>query len=166
MATATHGHASPPVHPGVPVHDYVRLLPELRRRAYATAADDWDSEVTARQVKAAFTVVDVLENIMVSLATYYPPGHFDSTNPRDYISELIASRFRWHRYHHEPDGRGNNGSIVRTLVTASVMRDLERMVDDVVGSLTLDWSGESAFDLEDWRTDWEQNANKGPSPLF
>ena len=156
MATAIGGDASQSVRPGVPIHDYVRLLPELHRRAYAAARDDWDSGITERMVSASFDVIHVLEDIMASLATYYPPGHFDRANPRDYISELIATRFQWHHYHHEPHGRGRDGTIVRTLVVGSVVADVEKMIEDAVGSLTLDWSGESGFDFNEWRADWKR----------
>ncbi len=90
-------------------------------------------------VNAGYSVVEVLEDILVSLATYYPEGHFDAENPRDYFSELIASRFRWHRYHIETAGREHSGTIVGPMVVAAVMTDLEGMTVDVVTSLTLDW---------------------------
>ncbi len=124
--------------PNVAISDYVRTLPELRSRAYAEARSEWNSGVTARIVNASYRVIDVLHEVLVSLAAYYPVGHFDHESPRDYISELIASRFRWHRYRHEPDGRARDGTIVQTLVAGSVLADVEQMVIEMVGSLTLD----------------------------
>ncbi len=155
------------VRPDIPIHDYVRTLPELRRRAYAVARPEWDSGVTARVVNASYAVVDVLQDILASLAAYYPPGHFDRENPRDYISELIAVRFRWHRYRHEPDGHGKNGTIVSTLVAGSVMADVEEMVAQMVGSLTLDWPNERPgdFTFEAWKAQWEEGEYVDPRGL-
>ena len=40
-------------------------------------------------VEATYAVIDVLEDVLASLAAYYPQGHFDTLNPRDYFSEVI-----------------------------------------------------------------------------
>ena len=93
---------------------------------------------------------------MVSLATFYPDGHYDHENPRDYFSELLSTRFRWHGYHMQPDGEGQNGTIVGPMVVSAVIDDLENMVTDMVGSLTLDWSASTDVELERWKADWAQ----------
>jgi hypothetical protein len=153
---------------GVRIHDYVRTLPELRQRAYEQARPEWDTGVTARMVEASYRVIDVLQEVLTFLAAYYPPGHFDRENPKDYISELIATRFRWQRYRHEPDGAGQNGTIVHTLVAGSVMADVGQMIVEMVGSLTLDWAdaGSGDFSFESWKADWEQGAYVDPRGLL
>ena len=113
-------------------------VPALERRGFVLV------------VNATYQVIDVLQDALVKLAGYYPPRHFETDNPKDYFSELISTRFRWHRYHHEPDGHGKNGTIVNTLVAGSTLDDVERMVTDMVTSLTLDWSAPC-----DWRSEWD-----------
>jgi len=49
----------------VPLLDYVRTLPALRRQAYANARPEWDSGVTARMVEATYQVIDVLQEALV-----------------------------------------------------------------------------------------------------
>ncbi len=105
-------------------------------------------------LNAGYSVVEVLEDVVVSLATYYPEGHFDSENPRDYFSELIASRFRWHTYHLETEGKGRSGTLVGPMVVGAVIHDLELMIVDVVTSLTQDWEAAVDTDLERWKGDW------------
>jgi hypothetical protein len=105
-------------------------------------------------ISAGYSVVEVLEDILVSLATYYPEGHFDRENPRDYFSELIASRFRWHRYHIETAGKGLSGTIVGPMVVGAVISDLEEMVVEMVTSLTLDWESAIDVELERWKDNW------------
>jgi hypothetical protein len=141
------------VHPNLPVEQYVMLLPDLRAKAYERARPQWDTGVTATMVQATYDVILVMEDIVASLCTYYPDGHFDVPNPRDYVSELIANRFSWHRYRHEPDGQGKNGTIVHTLVAGSVLSDMERMVEELVASLNLDWSGETDV-YGRWQAEW------------
>ena len=108
------------VQPRIDRWDYVRTLPELKRRAYAAAREEWDSRTTARMVDATNSVIDVMQEILATLASRYPAEHFDVSDPRDYISELLATRFRWHRYRHEPSGHGHNGTILQSLVAGSV----------------------------------------------
>jgi hypothetical protein len=155
-ASAAVGVGATVVGPRIDIWDYVRTLPELKRRAYAVARSEWDSGVTARMLEASYRVIDVMQDILANLAAHYPSGHFDVPNPRDYISELIATRFRWHRYRHEPDGHGKNGTIVHPMVAASVLFDAETMVAEMVGSLTLDWSASTDYDFRAWREEWQR----------
>jgi hypothetical protein len=107
-------------------------------------------------VEASYRVIDVMQDILANLASRCPAGHFDVPDPRDYLSELIATRFRWHRYHLEPDGHGKNGTIVLPLVAASVLADVERMVAELVASLTRDWSATTDYDFRAWKAEWER----------
>jgi hypothetical protein len=153
-ASTAVGVGSAVVRPRIDTWDYVRTLPELKRRAYTAARSEWDSGVTARMVEASYRVIDVMQDILANLAARYPTGHFDVPDPRDYISELIATRFRWHRYHHEPDGHGKNGTIVLPMIASSVLTDAENMVAEMVRSLTLDWSASTDYDFRAWREEW------------
>lgn len=144
----------PPVTPELSLHDYVSTLPALRRRAYKSAQSGFDTGVTVEMLQAGYSIVEVHEDVLVSLANFYPVGHFDAENPRDYFSELIASRFRWHRYHIETEGQGLGGTIVGPMVVAAVLTDLEGMVIDLVTSLTLNWEASTDVALEDWKKDW------------
>src|SRR5207249_4409067 len=111
--------------------------------------------------RGSYDVIDVLEQILVTLVTWYPPGQFAGREPRDYINSVTASRFTWHRAHLEPNGIGTGGTITRTILGGCVMDDLERMVLDVVSSLAdhLD-----DFDFIRWRQDWNAApSSAGPS---
>jgi hypothetical protein len=142
--------------PALPIEQYVITLPELRRRAYEAAQPVWDTGITSKAVEATYAVIDVLEDILESLGGYYPDGHFGSANARDYFSHVIASRFRWHRHVSEPDGHGNNGSIVLTLVAGAVLSDVERMIAQVVHSLTLNWEDGAQKDFTRWESEWSE----------
>jgi hypothetical protein len=112
-------------------------------------------------VNASYQAIDTLSNALIKLAHYYPDGHFDGEDPRDYFSDIIASRFRWHRYHHSTSGIGNSGTIIGPLAAGDVITDVEEMIEDMVCSLTLDWSVRSDPTFERWRSDWRM-----PPPSF
>jgi hypothetical protein len=67
---------------------------------------------------------------------------------------VIAARFRWHRHVAEPEGHGQNGTIVNVLVARAVLSDVERMVAQMVHSLTLEWEDGAQTQFTRWETDW------------
>jgi hypothetical protein len=97
-------------------------------------------------------VSDVLEQILATLASWYPRNHFSDQEPQDYINAIAASRFTWHRAHPEPNGTGTGGTMVGPMVANSVMSDLETMVVDVVSSLSMHLGD---FDYDRWKKEWE-----------
>lgn len=130
---------------------YVCSLPAVLREARGRAQPRWDSGVTAEMNQASYDVVDVLEQILVHLESWYPEDHFGGKSAADYFNELIASRFTWHRAHLEPDGAGSGGTIVGTQTGASVMSDLESMVEDMVCSLM---GMHDDFSFKGWKLEW------------
>jgi hypothetical protein len=139
--------------PEVPSRDglipFVESLPELRRAAYAAARDGWNSGVTLRMVEASYGVIEVLETALLRLARYYPHRHFDVDDPREYFSELIASRFQWHNYRNSTSGTGFSGTIVPTMTSGDVLGD----VDMVFALLPM---CDESFDYEAWRQRWQE----------
>jgi hypothetical protein len=160
--TASPVHPRPSVtRPEVPPRDglVARLttLPILLSAAYAAARPRWDSGVTSEMMGGSYQVVEVLELILVGLARYYPDQHFDVNDPREYFSELIASRFRWHRYHNSTEGSGWSGTIVGPLAAGDVIADMQTMVEDMVMSLTILGAGpDDQFDFEQWKAAWRK----------
>jgi hypothetical protein len=138
----------------VPIVALVSQLPAVRRAAYVAAQPRWATGVTADAVEASYEVIYVLEEVLGSLANYYPKGHFHPDDPGHYISEVIADRFHWHRHREQPLGDGNHGTIVYPMIAAAVLADVEQMIEQMVQSLTLDWSGESTFDFAKWLFEW------------
>ena len=63
-------------------------------------------------VQANYDYIDSLTGILVTLAKYISPKQFENKDPHEYFSEVISSRFRWHRTINEPHGPGTGGTIV------------------------------------------------------
>jgi len=140
--------------------NYIRTLPAVRKDIYGRSRPKWNSGNTPQMKRGSYDVIDVLEQILVTLATWYPPGHFGGREPQDYINAVTASRFTWHRAHLEPNGIGAGGTIIGTMVGGCVMDDLERMVLDVVSSLAVHLDN---FDFTRWKQEWD--SAYGPSPI-
>ena len=132
--------------------NYIRTLPAVRKDIYGRSKPKWDSGNTPKMKRGSYDVIDVLEQILITLATWYPLGHFGGREPQDYINAVTASRFTWHRAHLEPNGIGTGGTIIGTMVGGCVLDDLERMVLDIVSSLAVDLDD---FDFIRWKEEWD-----------
>lgn len=145
--------------PAIPLRDYIPMLPEFLKRAYDNAREGWEG-TTADMLNSSYYVADVLEGMLVYLSNFYPVGHFDQRDPRDYISEVVSTRYSWHRHHMEPNGGGSGGTMIGPMVAMNVISDLRAMVDDVVSSLSDDPRNQFKFDFLQWRTNWRSAAGE------
>jgi hypothetical protein len=102
--------------------------------------------------QGTFDVTDVVEQVLIALALWYPPHHFDGKEPWDYINEIKASRFEWHWAHRFPLGfNGWGGSVIMIETAGSVLDDLETMVVDMVFAL----SQHLDLNFESWKKEWD-----------
>lgn len=131
---------------------YINSLPAFRTELLKHAQPEWDSGVTAKMVVASYNYIDALQGILVTLAGYYSSKQFAGKTPQEFFSDVIASRFEWHRAHAEPHGPGTGGTIVNVICGGDVMADVERMVADMVSSLV---GYDDEFDWEGWPRRWK-----------
>jgi hypothetical protein len=133
---------------------FVMTLPILRRLAYEAARPGWESSVTVEMANAGYRVVDTLKTALVALARYYPYEHFGTEDPREYFSELIETRFRWHSHRHSIDGNGFSGTIIGPLSTTEVIADVERMIEEIVEVLVPSCEEGEGFSFAEWLEKW------------
>ena len=139
--------------------NYIRTLPAIRRDAYTRAQKLWDSGGRQNMKQGTFDVTDVVEQVLIALALWYSPRHFDGKEPWDYINEMKASRFEWHWAHRFPLGyNGWGGSAIMIETAGSVLDDLETMVIDMVFAL----SQHLDLNFELWKQEWN-SASKASS---
>lgn len=134
-----------------PPLNYINALPEFKAALRAQAQPKWDTGVTATMVQANYDYIDSLTGVLVTLAKHISPKQFEGMNPEEYFSEIISSRFRWHRTINEPHGPGTGGTIVNVLVGSGVMADVEKMVEDLVMGLV---GYDNSFDWRNWPKRW------------
>ncbi len=133
--------------------EYVNSLPSLRRELQKKAKPEWDSGVTSRMVGASYKYVDTLQGILVTLTSFYPEGNFGGDDPHKFFSELISSRYAWHRSHAEPDGPNTGGTIVNVTTSGNVVSDVEKMIEDMAQSLV---GYDDRFNWREWSKLWKK----------
>ena len=130
-------------------HAYIETIPEIRQKLLKTAQPEWDSGVTIRMVKAHSKYIDGLKNILVKLAAFFPKGAFGSGDKHEFFSEIISSKFKWHRSLTETQFAG--GTIAGVICGGAVSSEVEKMVEDMVQTLLY-----SEYSLwKTWKKEWD-----------
>lgn len=132
--------------------DYINRLPDALAEGYALAEPRWGSGITSDMIGATYDLIDTVRQMLVHLASWYPPNHFDSKPPAEYFSKLLSSRFVWHRAVLEPEGAGTGGTLVEQMAAGDVLDDVERAVNEMVSWLMM----HEDFDLKNWRRRWQR----------
>lgn len=138
-----------------PPMNYINALPEFRLALLAQAQPSWDTGSTSVVVQASYDYIDSLTGILVALAACYSPIQFGFESPQKYFSEIIASRFRWHRTISEPHGFGTGGAIVNITCSGGVISDVEKMIEDMVINLV---GYDDTFDWRNWPKRWRNES--------
>jgi hypothetical protein len=126
-------------------------LPALRRNAYKSAVAGRTSGVTSEMLRAEYTMMEVMVEMLSGLAELYPSEHFNS-EPRAYFLSISGNCHDWHLRCIEPMGAGTGGTIVRALAAALTVHDLEEMVSEMVKALT---TCHGNIDYDAWLRNWE-----------
>jgi len=134
-----------------PPMDYINSLPWFKAALLRQAQPKWDTGVTATMVQTNYDYIDSLTGILVTLANYYSPEQFGDQSPQEYFSEIISSRFQWHRVIAEPHGPGTGGTIINVTIGGNVIDDVEKMIEDIVMALLC---YDDAFDCRVWQKRW------------
>jgi hypothetical protein len=137
------------------LYSYLDSIPDIKTELLAKAQPEWDSGVTATMNQASYDYIDGLQGVLVGLSKFYSTKAFDDQEPHEFFSEIISSRFRWHRSHSEPAGPGTGGTIIGTICGGSVSSDVEKMVEDMVSSL-IGYSDD--YSWKHWKRRWENKA--------
>ena len=134
---------------------FINNLPKLKKVVKESSQELWDSGITANMRQGNYDLINSLQDCWVKLEEFYPPIHFDDTEPREYISEYTKRPCTFHRANMEPDGPGTGGSIVHVMAGGGVIEDLEKMIEETVCTLSLN---SDSIDFEDWKQQWHGKA--------
>ncbi len=140
---------------------YVNTLPAVLAKCYAIARPNWDTGVTLKMHEGNSQVIDVLVQVLVHLASWFPDGHFEGMPPSAYFSRFVSRSAAWHAALAEPHGPGTGGTLAGIVTGNAILSDLEDAVVNVVIGL-LEYNED--FDFDKWRSEWEdakqENASK------
>jgi hypothetical protein len=93
---------------------------------------------------------------LVKLLSYYPENHFAEAGPAFYVSSVVAGFTHWHYMRSSSFGVGNSGTQVQVYTMLGVARDLERMIDETVSTLTGTAMRRPDEAEEAWREAWSR----------
>lgn len=134
--------------------DYLDKILIVHQAQLTIAQTKWDTGVTMVMNQGNSDMVDFYEEVLIELSTFYPKGHFNNQTPKNYFSELISSKYLWHKLVLEPQGIGTGGTIVSTMTGSNVMTDLKEMIIDMVNALLWPYEIQEQIDFDKWREDW------------
>ncbi len=145
--------------------EYLNKILIIHQAQLAIAQTKWDSGVTAIMNQGNYDMIDFYEEVLIELSAFYPKGHFNGQTPNNFFSELISSKFQWHRLVLEPEGAGTNGTIISTMTGGLVMVDLKNMIVDMVNSLIFQYEIYKQIDLNNWRKKWLKKITRSHKTL-
>jgi hypothetical protein len=137
----------------MPPAAFISSLPAIRSEALMRGLKRGGFGSTANNLQRQYDYIEELLAMLTSLAGFFPANHFDGKPARKYFSEVVRSRFIWHRAHAEPDGPGTRGTMIGPIVAALVAADVEQMVVDMVGHLSFDPDYQETFPA--WKAAWD-----------
>ena len=132
---------------------YVMSLPTILDKGNENSQVSWNTGKTAGMVQGTYDLIDIITQMLVHLASWFPENHFGQKSAAEYFSLLISTRYIWHRSLAEPDGKGTGGTIIGPITVGAVLADLEKAVDEMVAALLWDHKN---FSLKAWRDEWNR----------
>jgi len=132
--------------------DYIDSLPDFKKALLKQAQPNWDSGDAGVMLQQSYDYIDALKGILVVLARYCSPGKFPTKKPQEYFSEIISSRFKWHKITVEPLGNDADLSTLDIMCSARVMGDVEIMIENI--SMGIVASSDPEFERNSWSTQW------------
>lgn len=97
-------------------------------------------------------MIDVVYQIILHLATWFPKKHFGNTKAKLYFHKFMNDRFEWRAALMEPEGPLSGGTVALLGVYSMVFEDLKDVVEEMVDALLF----EKSFDLTRWKHEWKK----------
>ncbi|MBX9947822.1 MAG: HNH endonuclease [Candidatus Obscuribacterales bacterium] len=138
---------------------YVESLPIVLNAAYTSTSPRVSSGVTWEMVEGIFEIVDVVEQVLVKLASWFPENHFGNMPANEYFSDAISRSVVWQRALAEPDGSGTAGTDARIHIAFGVLGDAKEMVRELVDSLLVSGDGTNEEVMIEWGAKWSNARN-------
>jgi len=137
----------------VSASEYITSIPTYKKALLNQAKPNWNSGDTKVMVQQSYDYIDSLKGILVVLSRYCSPKKFENKKPQQYFSEIIASRFRWHKITLDPleSDTEAGDQTVDILCGARVMADIEIMIENLAMGLV---ANDDQFDSESWSSGW------------
>jgi len=130
---------------------YINTLPAFKKALLNQAQPNWDRGEEAVMLQQSYDYIDALKGILMVLARYCSPKRFETKKPQEYFSELISSRFKWHKITIDPLVSDSENQLLDIMCGTRVMADVEMMIENMVMGIAVT---DSEFNADSWSVAW------------
>ena len=134
-------------------YGYIKSLPKFKSELLQQIKKQKSDGTTLDIIEANSHYAQALKGILETLATFYSPDHFKDQSPQEFFSEIISARYRFHFMIAEPHGSHTEGTISGISRGLECIKDIEKLVEDMVNGL---WE-ECYSEYEDWQKLWRDS---------
>ena len=134
--------------------DYLERIIIIQDAQEEVADIKFQSGITLKMIQACSELIDFYEGVLFELSRFYPLGHFDKKNPKNYFNEKISSLSKWHRLILTSESIESSGTLLGSNIGMNVVDDMKNMVVDIVEALTFKYDIEDDFEIEEWIDIW------------
>ncbi|WP_414474801.1 hypothetical protein [Microvirga sp. M2] len=123
-------------------------LPEQLATAYAHERQQVHTLHAGQQEETVDRLISILVTMWASLASYYPPGHFEGKDPEIFFRDYLADRQTW-RFHLVFQGLSD--PLLSLEIKRAVLTDAEDAVADTVAAI---FRGDDRAMVNSWIDQW------------
>ena len=134
-------------------HAYINSLPKFKSDLLQQIKKQKSDGTTLDIIEANSHYANALKGILTTLATFYSPDYFKDQSPQEFFLEIISARDRFHSIIVEPYGPNTGGTIRGIRYGLERIKDIEKLVEDMVNGL---WE-ERYSEYEDWQKRWRDS---------
>ncbi len=134
--------------------DYLEKLVKIQKEQTDLASTKISSGDTKLMIIGNSIMIDFSEEVLTELATFYPKGHFNNQNPKDYFNEIVSLKFIHHKLIYEPNGIGTGDYLVDVIIGSIIWYELKKMVSDIVNVLWPINDTKKSHNLNKWKQRW------------
>ncbi|HWZ22027.1 MAG TPA: HNH endonuclease signature motif containing protein [Cytophagaceae bacterium] len=132
---------------------YLSELTRMKKITIGRAKIRWASGISMEVKMGIYEVIDFYQEALVELATYYPENHFTENDLKNYINEIIANSFQWHRAISDTYSKDEwKGTMFDQSIAYEAMEETEGRIIDMVRHLSMRCN----INYNEWEKDWKK----------
>ena len=136
---------------------YVKSLPKFKSDLLQQLKKQVSGGTTPDIVNAYSDYADALISILVTLADFYHPEHFEDLSPKEFFLKTVSERNQFYLMVSHQFGMRNSGTIGRIYQAHLRVKDIENLIVTMVGGLMYPKGSYDDIDYDDWQQLWRDS---------
>lgn len=136
---------------------YVKSLPKFKSDLVQQLKKQVSGGTTPDIVKAYNDYADDLISILITLANFYHPEHFEDLSPKEFFLKTVSERNQFHIMVSYQFGMRDSGTIARIYHAELRVKDIENLIETMVEGLMYPKGSYDDIDYEDWQQLWRDS---------